>query len=201
MSRGPPGRLVSGRRAAPRPHLGSLQDACRCATSPTSEHAAQDLTADLRGAGLIVGHDPARGRQDGNPEPVITSRQIGNARIDAPTGLRYPRDFPNHRLAIDIFELDAQFRHAGTDIFPSKAADISLTLEHLEHIGADLGGGRGHDSLARPLPIPDPRQHVAEWIAHRHGGCPFYQLDLTTPGICPEEASSRSAMRDSLNFR
>src|SRR5690242_16034523 len=29
-----------------------------------SEHPAQDLAADLRGAGLVVGHDPARGRQD-----------------------------------------------------------------------------------------------------------------------------------------
>jgi hypothetical protein len=28
-----------------------------------------------------------------------------------------------------------------------------------------------------------------------------YQLDLTMPGMCPEEASSRNAMRDSLNFR
>jgi hypothetical protein len=30
---------------------------------------------------------------------------------------------------------------------------------------------------------------------------PLYQLDLTMPGICPDEASSRSAMRDNLNFR
>src|SRR5262245_6496388 len=29
----------------------------------------------------------------------------------------------------------------------------------------------------------------------------LYQLDLTIPGICPAEASSRNAMRESLNFR
>jgi hypothetical protein len=28
-----------------------------------------------------------------------------------------------------------------------------------------------------------------------------YQLDLTMPGICPADASSLSAMRDSPNFR
>src|SRR5271170_3919282 len=53
----------------------------------TSKDAAQDFAADLRGAGLVVGQDPARGRQDGDPETVIAARQIGDPRVDASAGL------------------------------------------------------------------------------------------------------------------
>src|SRR5260370_14666703 len=45
--------------------------------SISSEHPAQHLAADLGDARFIVRHDPARGRQDRNAQPVIDPGQIG----------------------------------------------------------------------------------------------------------------------------
>src|SRR5690242_4212742 len=53
-----------------------------------SEDAAQDLAADIGGAGLVVRHDAARRRQDGDAQPVVDARQIGDPRINASAGLR-----------------------------------------------------------------------------------------------------------------
>src|SRR5437762_2791926 len=41
-----------------------------------SEYPAQHLAADLGDAGLVVGHDAARRRQDRDAEPVIDPRQV-----------------------------------------------------------------------------------------------------------------------------
>src|SRR5271163_5113215 len=141
--------------SAPRPRSALLRDACRHVTSRTSEHAAENLAADFCGAGLVVRQDPSRGRKNGDAEPVIAARQVDDTRIDAPARLRHARNLPNYRLAIDVFELDAQLRDAGTNMFAGKAADVSLALQHFEHIGADLRGGRGDDGLPRPLPVTD----------------------------------------------
>src|SRR6266849_3238298 len=73
-----------------------------------SEHPAQDLAADLGGAGLVVRHDPARGRQDRYAEPVIDPRQLGELGIHAPPRFRDACDLPDHRFAVDIFQLDLQ---------------------------------------------------------------------------------------------
>src|SRR6185437_14784714 len=132
------------------------------------EHAAEDLAADIGGTRLGVRHDPARRRQDRNAETVIDTRQIGDARIDAPARLRDARDLADHRLAIDIFQLDLELGHARSVIRARVAADVTLALQDFEHIGADLRGRRVHDRLVRGLAVPDPCQHIPEGIAHRH---------------------------------
>src|SRR5579884_3529347 len=48
---------------------------------PPSEHAAQDLAADIGGAGLGIAHHPARGGQDGDAKPGIDARQLLDLRI------------------------------------------------------------------------------------------------------------------------
>ena len=143
---------------------------------------------------------PARGRQDRDPEPVIDARQVADLRIDAPPRFRDPRDLADHRLAIDVFQLDLELGDAGPHLLAREAADIALALQHVEHVGAEIRGRRRDDGLPRALAVADAGQHVGEGIAHRHGAAP-YQLDFSTPGICPAEASSRIAMRDILNLR
>src|SRR6185312_595568 len=165
-----------------------------------SENAAENLAADIGGAGFVVGHDAPRRRQDRDAEPVIDARQIGDARIDPPPRLRDTQQFADHRLAIHIFQLDLQLGDAGTDFLVLEAADIALALQHLQHIGPDSRRRRLDDRLMRLLTVADPGQHIPERIAHRHAVLP-YQLDFTMPGIWPSEASSRSAMRESLNLR
>src|SRR5215472_10811240 len=173
MCQGFPWHSESVPTSAPRPHWALRRDACQHATSRTSEHAAENLAADFCGAGLVVGHDPSWGRKDGDAEPVIATRQVDDARINPPARLRNTRNFANYRFAVDVFELDAQLRNARSNLLACEAADISLALQHFEHIGADLRGRGGNDGLPRPLSIADSRQHVSEGIAHRHRALPL----------------------------
>src|SRR5229473_1225325 len=138
-----------------------------------SEHPAQDLAADLGGAGLVVRHDPARGRQDRYAEPVINPRQLGELGINPPPRLRDARNLPDHRLAIDIFQLDLELGDARTDLLAREAPDVALAPQHIEHVGAEMRRRRGDHRLARPLSVADPGEHVAQRIAHRHRSPPF----------------------------
>src|SRR5205085_4744884 len=134
--------------ARPVPRRGLPQDFYRHATFPTSnpgssEYPAQHFAADLGGAGLVVRHDPARGRQDGDAETVIDPRQVGQLRIDSPARFRDPRDLLYHRLAIDIFQLDFELGDAGAYLLSGEAADIAFPLQDFEDIRPDLRGRRG----------------------------------------------------------
>src|SRR5579864_614861 len=166
----------------------------------SSKHPAQHLAADLGDAGLAVRHDAARRRQDRDAEAVIDPRQVDELRINAAARFRHARNLADHRLAIDVFQFDLELGHAGAHLLARVTADIAFAFQHLEHIGAVLGGGRRDNGLARALAVADARQHIAERIAHRHLRAP-YQLDLTMPGISPDEANSRTAIRDSPNLR
>src|SRR4051794_9020744 len=105
---------------------------------PGSEYPAQHLAADLRGAGLVVGQDAARRRQDRDAEPVIDARQVVDLRIDAPPRFRDSRDFADHRLAVDILQFDLELRDAGPHLLAREAADIAFALQHVEHVGAEI---------------------------------------------------------------
>src|ERR1700731_229385 len=104
----------------------------------TSEHAAEDLAADIGGAGLVVRHHAMRRRQDGDAQPVIDARQVGDLGIDASAGLRHAGDLADHRLAVDVFELDLELGDALAYFLALIAADIALALQHFQHVGADL---------------------------------------------------------------
>jgi len=58
------------------------------------------------------------------------------------------------------------------DLLAGEAADISLAFQDFEDVGSHLRGRRGDDGMARPLPVADPGQHVAERVGH-HGSPPF----------------------------
>ena len=79
--------------------------------------------------------------------------------------------------------------------------DVAFPLQHFEHVRTQLRSRRLATGHARLLGIPDAGQHISQGIAQRHLSDPPYQLALTMPGIWPVDASSRSAMRDSLNLR
>src|SRR3712207_2454136 len=55
-----------------------------------SEHRAEDFAADARVARLGVRQDPARRRDDRDPEAVVDPRQVVDALVDPPAGLRHP---------------------------------------------------------------------------------------------------------------
>src|SRR5262249_53528006 len=156
-----------------------------------SEYAAEDLAADIGGAGLVVRHDAPGRRQNRDAEPIVDARQVGDPRVDPPAGRGDPRDLADHRLTLDVLELDRELPDARAQLLAAVTADVALALQHLKHVGADLRGRGPHDGLVGPLRIPDPAQHIPERIAHRHKARLPYQLDLTMPGTCPVEARSR----------
>src|SRR5215208_4705684 len=121
----------------------------------SSKYPTQHLAADVGGTGLVVRHDAARGRQDRDAEPVIDPRQVRELRIDPPARLRDARNLADHRLAVDIFQLDLELRDAGTDLLLAEAADIALALQYLENVGAQAGGRRRDDRVMRPLAVAD----------------------------------------------
>src|SRR5882724_7081052 len=130
------------------------------ANSRRLEYAAENFTADIGGARLVVRHDATRRRQDGDAETVVNTRQVGDLGIDPSTRLGDARDLADDRLAIDVFELDLELGDARADILAGKAADIALALQHLEHAGARPRGRRGNDRLVCPLRVADTGQHI-----------------------------------------
>ena len=62
-----------------------------------SEYLAENLTANIGSAGLIVGHYAPRGREDRNPQPVVDARQVLDLAVHPPSRPRYPFDLLNHR--------------------------------------------------------------------------------------------------------
>src|ERR1700757_429986 len=60
-----------------------------------SEHATQDLAANIGGAGLGIAQHPTRGGQDGDAESGIEPRQLLDLRIHAASRLGDPVDLLN----------------------------------------------------------------------------------------------------------
>src|SRR5271167_3327107 len=82
----------------------------------SSEYAAENLAADIGGAGLVVRHHAARRRQDGDAEAVVDAGQVGNARVDAAARRRDAVDLADDGLAVDVLELDRELVDARADI-------------------------------------------------------------------------------------
>src|SRR5215211_1803530 len=53
-------------------------------------HEAEDLAADAHPAGLMVGEDPLRGREDRHPEPVEDAGDVLLLAVDAPARTAHP---------------------------------------------------------------------------------------------------------------
>src|SRR5215470_758808 len=163
----------------------------------SSEHAAENFAADIGRARLVVRHDAPRRGQDRDAETVVDARNLRHLGIDPTARPGDARDLADRRMALVIFELDLELDRAALLI----AADVALALQHVEHAYPQLGSRADDRRLARLLTVADPGQHIPQGIAQCHDLRSPYQLDLTMPGIWPTAASSRSAIRDSLNLR
>src|SRR4051794_13315069 len=137
---------------------------CQC---ETLEYLRQHFAADILLARFGVRQHPARGRHDDRAEAVADARKLARGRIDAAAGLRYTGQMLDRGLALEIFKLDAQALLAGK-LFLRVAADIALTLKHIEHARAQLRGRRQDAVLAGLLAVADAGEQVTQWIGHRH---------------------------------
>src|ERR1700719_3160423 len=134
----------------------------------TSEHRAEDFAADIGVAGVVVGHDTLRRRDDGDTEAVVDARQVLHRGVDAAAGLGDALDLADHRLAVEIFQLDVELGAAFAFGY-RVTADIALGLEHFEHALAQFRARAADLSLVAHLRIADAGQQIAERIVHCHG--------------------------------
>src|SRR5665213_3380277 len=143
-----------------------------CCRYVTSKHRADNFAADIGIAGGMVGHHAFGRRQDRDPEAVIDTRQCLDRGVDTPAGLGDARNLADHRLAVEIFQLDLELaaavgmRHGGI------AANIALGLEHLADAFALLGARHGNLRLGSHLRVADAGYHVANRIVDTHFDSP-----------------------------
>src|SRR5258708_13975129 len=112
-----------------------MRDMVSLFTLSRSEHRAQDLAADVLIARVVVGHDALGRRQDRHAEPVVDARQGLDRGVDPPSRLRHPGNLADHRLAVEIFQLDLEFGAALSLFHPAIAADVAFALEPVPHPG------------------------------------------------------------------
>src|SRR3546814_1062742 len=132
------------------------------------EYLAEDLAADIGGAGLVVGHHAARGRHDRDAEAVVDLRQILDLLVDPTARLRHAIDLVDDRLAVLILQLDPQIAHALTNVLGRVAADVALPLQHIKDADPQIRRRALDDCLARTLSVADSRQQIAQGITQQH---------------------------------
>src|SRR6266446_6622272 len=178
------------------------------ASSPLGDDA-DHFAADAGGARLAIGHHAARSRDDCDAQPIHHPRDIVLSLVDAQSRLGYALDLFDDRSTCVILQRDLELWLAFL-AHDREALDIALVLQHLGDSHLDLGCRHLHGGLLRELRIADARQHVGDRISHAHISASLclirpwlsaYQLALTTPGISPRIAISRSLLRPSPNLR
>src|SRR4029078_2369462 len=133
-----------------------------------SEHRAEDFSAHIVVAGVVIRHHAFGRGQDRDPQSVVHARQCLYRRVDPSSRLRHPRNLADDRLAVEIFQLDLDFLVPVGMLARRIAADEALGLEHVEHALAQPGGRRRDLRLVAHLGIVNARDHVAERIVDTH---------------------------------
>src|SRR5262245_1015124 len=133
-----------------------------------SEHRAEDFSAHVVVAGVVIGHHALGRGQDRNTQSVVYPRQRPHRGVDPPPRLRHPRNLPDDRLAVEIFQLDLQLFAAVRVLDRGVSADEALGLENVEHAHPQPRGRRRYLRLVAHLRIVNARNHVAERIVHTH---------------------------------
>src|SRR5262245_28600820 len=97
------------------------------------ENRAENLSAHIVVARVVVGHHAFRRRQDGDAQAVVHARQRLHRGVDPPPRLGDPRDLADHRRAVEIFELDLELLATVRVLDRGVAADITLGFQHVEN--------------------------------------------------------------------
>src|ERR1700744_113784 len=135
-----------------------------CFLKPASEDLAEHFAADIGFARGMVGHHALRCRDDGDAETVADARHAVDGCVNAAARLRHALDFADPRLAVEIFELDIELGAAVAELRRRIAADITLVLQNVEHVGANARAGRRHLALLAHLRVADAGEHIAQGI-------------------------------------
>src|SRR6516225_2860410 len=163
-----------------------------------SEHRTKDFAADIGVAGGMIRHHALGRRHDGDAQAVVDARQVLHRHVDAPARLRHPLDLADHRLAVEIFELDLELAAAVAVLDGRIIADVAFALEHLEHAAAQLRARRRHLRLGALLGVADAGDHVADRIVEVHRVTSPARLDQAGDHALGAEIPQRDAAHPEL---
>src|SRR5216683_567720 len=161
------------------------------------EHGAENLSAHVVLAGIVIGHHALGRGQDRDAQPVIDAREGFHRGVDPPPRLRHPRNLADHRLAVEIFQLDLELPAAVGMLDRRVAADEPLGFQHVEHAHAQPRRRRRHLRLVAHLRIVNAGNHVAERIDHRATSLPA-RLDQARDQPPGAEIAQRDARQPEL---
>src|SRR5690606_30438037 len=105
---------------------------------------AENFAAHVGLAGRGVGHDALGRRKDRDAEAVLDRLQVADGRVDATARLRHAADLGDHRLAVEVLQLDLELRKLARVLNQVVAADVALVLEHVEDALAQTRGRGQH---------------------------------------------------------
>src|SRR5690606_8684124 len=129
---------------------------------PFLEHGAEDFAADIGTASRRIRHHAFRRRDDGHAKAVADQRDVLDRSIDTTAGFRHASKLADHRGAVKVFQADFQLGMAGFSLNLLITADVAFCFKHVQHPGAQLGGGRTDGRFAAHLCVADAGQHIAE---------------------------------------
>src|SRR6516165_7873031 len=97
-------------------------------TRDISKHRTEDFAADILFARVVVRHYALRRRDDRNAQSIVHARQCFHRGIDAPGRFGDSCDLADHRLAVEIFELDLQLLASIGVLYGGVSTDKTLAL-------------------------------------------------------------------------
>src|SRR5256885_130433 len=135
---------------------------------------AGGLAADAALGGLAARQDALRRRDDGEAEPVEHARDLLLVAVDVAARARDALDAVDDRLAVGrVLEVDPQRPLRLFLVRERVIADEALALENAGDLHLQLRGGELHAVVMRHDAVANPRQHVCNWVCHRHSLNPF----------------------------
>src|SRR5690606_6697914 len=154
---------------------------------------AQHFAAHVLVAGRGVGHDALGRRKDRDAQAVLHRLEVADRRIDPTARLGDAGDFRDHRLAVEILQLDLELRELARLLDQRVAADVALVLEHVEHALAQARRGRQHRRTLAGRGVLDAGDHVAQGIIDHH--LPISLTSSTSSCRAPGPATRGCAAR------
>src|SRR5215831_1456606 len=133
-----------------------------------SKDRAENFSAHVVVARVVIGHHALGCRQDRNSQSVVHARETLDRGVDPPSRLRHPRNLADHRLAVGIFQLDLEFFAPVRVLDRGVATDEAFGFEHIQHAHAQPGRRRRYLRLVAHLRIVNAGDHIAERIVHSH---------------------------------
>src|SRR5215210_9315144 len=152
-------------------------------------HEAEDLAADAHPAGLMVGEDPLRGREDRHSEPVEDAGDVLLLAVDAPARAAHPPEASYCPLPVGaVLQLDHKDLLGPCSLL-QEVVYVALLLEDAGNVRLHLRVRDLGRVVLRHLRVADPGQEVRYGIVNRHRSLPTrfrYPGNLALVGKLPE---------------